>query len=80
MISIRSRTAAMMGAGSRYPASAGSGAFSRVVTVDWHVLGGVEGGTARSGAHILVGIFGLIKSYPVRLSLAVRELGSITMW
>ena len=38
------------------------------------------GGATHSGAHSLVGIFGLSNSYPVRLFLAVREFGSMTIW
>lgn len=44
------------------------------------VLAGVGGGTTRSGAHSLVGILGLSKSYPDRLFLAVRAFESMTIW
>src|ERR1700678_1837467 len=79
MVSIRSRTAAIMGAGKRYPASAGLGAFPSVRATDGHFLGGVGGGITRSGAQTLVGISGCRISYPVRLSLAVRALESMTI-
>jgi hypothetical protein len=68
-----------MGAGKRYPASAGLGAFPRVWATDGHVLGGVGGGTTRSGAHSLVGISGCSISYPVHLSLAVRAFELMTI-
>src|ERR1700678_1897820 len=79
MVSIRSRTAAIMGAGKRYPASAGLGAFPSVRVTDGRFLGGVGGGTTRSGAHTLVGISGCRISYPVCLSLAVRAFELMTI-
>ena len=71
MISMRSRTAAIIGAGKRYPASAGSDAVAKLLTGSHSGLGGVGGGTTRSGAQFRVGISGLSKSYLVCLSLAV---------
>ena len=61
----------MMGIGKRYPASAGSDAFSSIVVGDRHAFEGVRGGITHLGNYSLVGIFGLSKSYPVHLSLAV---------
>ena len=62
IVSMRSHTAAITGAGRRYPANAGSDAVSSVLMGGRRALGGVGGGTTLSGAQLLVGISGLSRS------------------
>ena len=65
---MHSRTAAIIGAGRRYPANTSSDASSRPLIGGNCVFGGVDGGTTRLGNHFCVGISGLVNqnlySYP----------------
>ena len=61
IVSMRSRTAAIIGAGKRYPANAGSDAVSRLL-IGGRILLSVGGGTTRSGAQSREGISGLSRS------------------